>query len=153
MEAIRRRLIRLFASRGSNNPEELADETIDRVASKSPQLIDKYAGDPSAYFYGVAKYVWLEVTKQQTQPMLVEIMGTESVADEAYSCLEKCFKHLAESDRKLILDFYQVEKDRRADRYKLAESLGISPSALRLRAARIRRVLEGCVRSCLQENK
>ena len=62
MEAIRRRLIRLFASRGSNNPEELADETIDRVASKSPQLIDKYAGDPSAYFYGVAKYVWLELT-------------------------------------------------------------------------------------------
>jgi predicted kinase len=36
---------------------------------------------------------------------------------------------------------------------KLAESLGMSPNALRLRAARIRRTLESCVRSCLQENK
>jgi len=152
-EAIRQRLIKLFALRGSNSPEELADETINRVASKSAELIGKYAGDPAAYFYGVAKCVWLEGMKRQAQPMMVEIAGTESVDDEAYSCLEKCLKNLSESDRKLILEFYQVPKDQKADRYKLAASLGVSPSALRLRVVRIRRVLEGCVRSCLQENK
>jgi len=152
-EAIRQRLIKFFASKGSNSPEELADETINRVALRSAKLIGKYAGDPSMYFFGVARYVWSEVMKQQAQPMMVEIVGTGSVEDEAYSCLEKCFKHLSESDRELIMEFYKVEKDKKANRYKLAESLGVSPSALRSRVARIRRVLEGCVRSCLQENK
>src|SRR6185369_7826589 len=140
-EAIRQRLIRFFASKGSNSPEELADETINRVALRSAKLTGKYAGDPSMYFFGVARYVWSEVMKQQAQPMMVEIVGTESAEVEAYSCLEKCFKHLSESDRELIMEFYKVEKDKKANRYKLAESLGVSPSALRSRVARIRRVL------------
>lgn len=151
-EAIRQRLIKFFAMKGSDSPEELADETINRVASKS-ELLDKFAGDPSAYFYGVARYVWREVTKRQAQPLMDEIVATESMSEQASNCLDKCLKHLSESDRKLIVELYQLGNDRRANPYKLAESLGMSPSALRSRAARIRRTLKSCVSSCLQENK
>ena len=151
-ETIRRRLIKLFAVKGSDNPEELADETIYRVASRSAESIEPYVGDPAMYFYGVANKVWTAGMRRQAHDsMVVAIVGTESVADQTYSCLEKCLEHLSESDRELILGYYKVEKESRTNRNKLAESLGVSSSALRIRVARIRRVLENCVRSCLQE--
>ena len=71
-EAIRQRLIKFFALKGSENPEELADETINRVASQSEE-IGEFAGDPSAYFYGLARKVWREVMKRQAEPKLVDI--------------------------------------------------------------------------------
>ena len=43
-EWIRRRLIKIFVSRGSYNPEELADNTINRVARKLPEIREGYVG-------------------------------------------------------------------------------------------------------------
>ena len=43
-ETIRNRLITVLASRGFGNPEQLADDTFDRVASKAAQLIEIYIG-------------------------------------------------------------------------------------------------------------
>lgn len=150
-ETIRRRLIKLFAVRGSDNPEDLADKTIDRVASKSVQLTS--VRDPATYFYAVANKIWAQRARQKAHdPLMVAIAGSESVADQTYSCLEKCLEHLSESNRELILQYYKVEKESKiADRNKLAQSLGVSSNALRIRVARIRRTLEKCVRSCLRE--
>lgn len=151
-ETIRRRLIKLFAARGSDNPEELADETIDRVASRAGQLIETYVGDPAIYFYAVARKVWMEGPERNRHDSMMAAIGrTGSATNQTYSCLEKCLKHLSESNRELILQYYRVEKESKiAKRNKLAESLGVSSNALRIRAARVRRALENCVRSCLE---
>src|SRR4051812_12025520 len=47
---IRTRLTKIFVSRGTSNPEDLADATINRVARKLPDVQLSYVGDPENYF-------------------------------------------------------------------------------------------------------
>src|SRR4051794_16211659 len=64
-EAIRRRLITIFTCRGCREAEALADETINRVTIKLPEIADAYVGDPALYFYGVAQKVHLEYLRKR----------------------------------------------------------------------------------------
>jgi len=149
---IRNRLIKLFTARGVSDAERLADETVDRVASKAAQL-ETYVGDQAIYFYRVAKFVMLEGTRAKQTPLDVKsiAMENERVSDQQYICFEKCLEQLSEADRDLVLNFYAFDKKQKiASRTKLAQSLGISPNALRLRAYRIRHALKKCVESRLQ---
>ena len=57
---IRLRLVKIFMWRGCHDAEDLADETIDRVASKVSAIKESYSGDPAWYFYGVARKVLME---------------------------------------------------------------------------------------------
>src|SRR5688572_1456185 len=59
-EWIRTRLIKIFVSRGSSTSDELADVTIDRVATRLVEIQDGYVGERLSYFYGVAKNVYRE---------------------------------------------------------------------------------------------
>src|SRR5215831_13213906 len=59
-EYIRMRLIKRFASRGCTEPEELADETLTRVAHKLKQISGAYIGNPASYCLGVANKIFLE---------------------------------------------------------------------------------------------
>ena len=52
-EQIRRKLIRLFEWRGCHNPEDLADETFNRVASQLRKGLQIRSDNPYAYFCGV----------------------------------------------------------------------------------------------------
>src|SRR5512139_2426939 len=54
-EGIRLRLIKIFTCRGCSCPEDLADETINRVIVKLPRILQSYRGDPGCYFGGVAR--------------------------------------------------------------------------------------------------
>ena len=56
-EKIRWRLIAILASRGCTCPEELADETIDRVARRVIDIQASYVGDQAIYFLGVMNNV------------------------------------------------------------------------------------------------
>ena len=64
-EQIRSGLIEVFLCRGAVDQEELADETINRVAGKVQEIADNYVGDPTLYFYGVAKMVYLEYSRRK----------------------------------------------------------------------------------------
>ena len=57
-EAIRRELISFFLSQNSHTPEELADETINRVAQKIDESVGGYVGDPANDFYEMARLVY-----------------------------------------------------------------------------------------------
>ena len=60
-ENIRRKLIGIFASRSAAFPEEMADDCINRVIQKMPELAGTYGGPPEIYFYGVAKMIFLDL--------------------------------------------------------------------------------------------
>src|SRR5262249_11936784 len=106
-ETIRNRLITIFASRGFDNAEELADHTVDRVASRVAQLIETYVGDPAIYFLGVARAVMQQGLRRPAHDLMPAVIeGTENVSDETYSCLEKCLNQLSETNRDLILQYY-----------------------------------------------
>jgi DNA-directed RNA polymerase specialized sigma24 family protein len=140
-EDIRRRLVRIFACRGCQIPEELADETIDRVSMKLTGIADGYVGNPALYFYGVAKRVHLEYLRGKPALPLIAVARDElnNSREAEYECLEKCLDGLEPKDRELVLDYYREDgRARIRHRRKMAMSLGIPVSALRVRAHRIR---------------
>ena len=67
-EKIRWRLVAILASRGCVCPEELADETIDRVARRVVDIQDSYVGDKAIYFLGVMNNVHHEYLKRPMTP-------------------------------------------------------------------------------------
>jgi DNA-directed RNA polymerase specialized sigma24 family protein len=152
-ETIRNRLIKMFALRGFENPEQLTDDTFDRVASKAAHLIETYVGDPAIYFFGVARAVMMEGLKRPARELMPAVMvGGQNVSDQTYACLERCLGQLSETNRDLILQYYASENQSKvAKRLELAQSLGLSSNALRMRVHKIRQALEKCVRSCVQD--
>lgn len=152
-EEIRRRLIKIFSCRGCREPEDLTDETINRVARKLKDIEGSFSGSPTRYFYGVANKVHLEYLREkQVQPM-PDPPGNSEEVEEEHRCLEHCMDLLSSENKMLVLEYYQGDKQAKIDHRKvLAERLGIALNALRIRAFRIRASLQECVRDCVRRS-
>lgn len=153
-ESIRLRLTKIFYARGCYIAEELADETIERVTKKVAGLIDSYEGDPAIYFYAVAKNVFREWTrKPDTEELPARISKTESSTQEAElrdQCLTRCMETISGKQAEFIIEYYKRDKKRKIElRKKLANELGVSTETLRVRAYRIRTILQKCVLECV----
>lgn len=150
-EDIRRRLIKLFTCRNCHEPEDLADETINRVANKIKEIKDHYVGPRAPYFYSVANRIYQEYLRKPTPPSTPPTFTSEDVELE-YACLEQCMERQTPANRKLVLEYYQGEKKAKIDHRKmLAAQYGIALNALRIRAHRIRASLQECVENCLSQ--
>ena len=158
-EKIRWRLIRIFAARDCPVPEELADETIDRVARRIPDIATDYAGDKALYFFGVANNVHHEYLKRPAIPE-----GREKLRDDhphgdpdkeqTHTCLERCLSRLSSEARDMILRYYSLEKQAKIGlRRQIADELGVSINTLRLRVLRMKEKLQPCVERCLDRMK
>ena len=163
-EAIRLRLIKIFTCRRCHQAEELADETINRVMAKVVEIASAYRGDPALYFYGVSQKVLLEYSRKTRGPQAPVSVDSASVTlcapafvlaediEAEYNCLEQCLERLPTENRDLVLQYYQQEKQAKINQRKvLAAELGIAVNALRLRAHRIRLILQRCVLECLEQ--
>jgi RNA polymerase sigma factor (sigma-70 family) len=154
-EQIRHRLIKLFSCRGRRDAEDLADETINRVTLKAPEVAPEYVGDPGLYFYGVAQKVYLEaLRKTPPQPVPPPPPDPEESAETEleYECLERCMRELTPPNKELVLEYYRDDRRAKIDhRKELAAKLGIAQNALRIRVHRIRATLQECVVRCLGE--
>lgn len=158
-EEIRHRLIVLFNSRGCIDPEELADETINRVIKRLPDMVDNYSGDPVPYFYTVARNLYLEHIKKPLVPLVDgHPQHINPLADETddleriHECLSKCLEKATPRTRELVINYYSEEKQAKISfRKEIAEQMGLTPSALRLKMHRIRESLQKCITQCLDE--
>ena len=150
-ENIRSRLIGIFARKGAEFPEELADETIQRVTKRVAEIGPNYEGDPAYYFVGVARLVFLESVNKKSTPMApVEPPAVDQVERE-HQCLQSCLKQIPDPRQRIILDYYRGHSGKKIEnRARLAEKLGIGLNALRLRVLRIRNGLRQCVNRCLE---
>lgn len=153
-ESIRQGLITVFVNRRCIDAEDLADETIDRVAKKLKDLSGSYEGALERYFYGVAKKVFLEYTRQKRPPIVPPPGQPDEEAEAYHDCLDACLERLTAENRNLILTYYGEKRRRKiASRQRLREQMSLKPGALRARTFRIRATLEKCVRQCLAEKK
>ncbi len=151
-EDIRTRLIKIFACRGCYEPEDLADETINRVTNKLEEIEATFIGERARYFYGVANKVHLEYLRKRPAPPLPAVANTSEEAERRYRCLDLCASKLTPENRELVFQYYQEEKRAKIEHRKyLADRLGIAVNALRIRAHRIRKSLQDCVSECLEE--
>ena len=161
---IMRKLVFFFAGRRCANPEDLAMETVLRVAAKCREVdVSSYA-DRVGYFFGVARNVVHEEHRsalresKALESFLREISRTPAdpdawkQAEAAQSCLEHCVATLPDHARQLILRYYSNQGAAKVTAHRaLADELGKSVNALRIEAHRIRKTLEQCVFGCLHE--
>jgi DNA-directed RNA polymerase specialized sigma24 family protein len=166
---MRRRLARYFDRRNCFAPDDLADETLNRVARKLEEKGEIVGASPAHYCYIVAKFVFLEFGRrgEHNQKSLDDAHGYGPVMaslavpsrpdldvvakEKLFECLEQCLGKLHPEDRELILDYYRGEQRAKIERRsKLATRLGLSMNALSIRACRLRGKLETCVSACAQ---
>lgn len=160
-EGIRRRLIRLFEWRGCAFPEDLADDTFNRVARKLGEGVKFHSPDPYSYFCGVAHLRFKEVSRSAARerraldahgdlllPTALPVVPDEEPGDRRLDCLRECLAALNSDQRDLVLKYHQGEGNIR-NRKALSEELRIPMNALRIRVHRLRRRLEACLDDCL----
>ena len=151
-EDIRVRLIKIFTCRGCFEPEDLADETINRVTKRLKDIEAEFEGEKAKYFCGVANKVHLEYLRRRPITAPPSPPGDSDETERLYSYLEKCIESLPPEHRLIVVQYYQEEKQAKIDHRKhLAEQLGIALNALRIRAYRIRALLQECVQECLEQ--
>jgi DNA-directed RNA polymerase specialized sigma24 family protein len=167
---MRRRLVSYFDRKNCLSPDELADETLNRVAQKLEDKGSITGLTPAHYCYVVAKFVFLEYLRQadrgragveelshsiHSRSQAPEFSAGNPDLDEKereLTCLERCLNKLEPRERDLILKYYHHEQRAKIEcRAQLAARLGLSMNALSIRACRIRNKLEVCVRTCCRE--
>jgi RNA polymerase sigma factor (sigma-70 family) len=167
---MRRRLRDYFARKNCRTADDLADETLTRVARRLEEEGITRDETPARYCYIVARFVFLEhVRETRAHPTVTHAPGdvashasilsvehaerdvdAAATRDKLLACLEKCLDELDPLNRRIISRYYiGSERVKIDNRRALAESLGLSPNALTIRASRIRKRLEACVRARL----
>jgi DNA-directed RNA polymerase specialized sigma24 family protein len=153
---MRSRLVAYFVRKRCVGAEDLADETLNRVARRLEEE-GSIADAPARYCYIVARFVFLEslrnpsTTHQAPLEHPIAQPDTESAGTSAHDCLDRCLAELPARDSALILEYYGGEPGQKAEqRRTLASRLGLSGNALTIRASRIRDRLEACVSGCLR---
>jgi RNA polymerase sigma factor (sigma-70 family) len=151
-ETIRSGLVRIFISKGFNNAEDLADETINRVMLRLPDIRKGYEGEPARYFHGVARNIIRE--SRRRKEIAMEVKGVQPQvppldARDEHDCLGHCLQLLSSSKRDLILSYYLYDGHDKVEHHKqMAGELNITKGAYRSRAHQIRLSLEKCMREC-----
>lgn len=164
-----RRLARYFDRRNCHSPDDLADETLNRVARKLEEKGGIVGVSPAHYCYIVAKFVFLEFgrSREHNQTSLDHAQGSGRVMasmavparpdvdavtkEKLFDCLERCLGKLQPKDRELILGYYRGEQRAKIERRsELAARFGVTMNALSIRACRIRSKLELCVNTCVK---
>jgi DNA-directed RNA polymerase specialized sigma24 family protein len=152
-EQIRSGLIRVFVSKGLMDAEFYADETVDRVIKKLPEIRDTYTDQPVKYFHGVAKNIVREAGRRREIPtdIVPECLPLGGVVNNNLcECLRQCLKSLSKEKYELIHDYYVYNGNTKIEsRRQMAKELSISIGALRTRAHHVRAALENCVRKCM----
>jgi DNA-directed RNA polymerase specialized sigma24 family protein len=154
-EALRESLVKFLDWRGASFPEELADETFNRVTRKLDE--GEIIRDLPTYCHGVARLVFLQ-SLERPDSKRVGLEGLPPIAVSApepdptearRECLSRCLRQLSVDSRELIVEYYRKEGQQKSDhRVLMAERLGIPLNALRSRAQRIRDKLERCIMLC-----
>jgi DNA-directed RNA polymerase specialized sigma24 family protein len=153
-EQVRQKLTRFFEWRGCPFPEDYTDETINRVAKKIDE--GELVRDPDSYCYSVARLVFMESLRRQEKereavrhqppPPLPE----DPVQSDRLRCLERCVQQIPPKDQELLTEYYQGEHGSQINvRQRLARLLELSDNALKIRACRLRKRLEDCIKHCL----
>lgn len=164
--ATRRRLVSYFARKNCRTPDDLADETLNRVARRLQEEGGITEAPPAQFCYITARFVFLEHLRsfdrkvtdlsggsegaQRIEPSTPATFDVEATTSEM-DCLERCLQQLPLGDRDLLLSYYSGDGRARIDgRKAMAERLSMTVNALTIKASRLRAKLETCVHGCVR---
>ena len=135
---VRAKLLVFFKGRGCDaEAEDLADEVIVRAISRIASRSEME--DPFYLCLAIANNVMLEHMREKTTLAAHVDQSTSGPASVSISSeedrLTAALNALSAEDRQLILWYYGEDRE---ERFQLAEKLGVSQNALRVRVHRIR---------------
>ena len=158
---MRRLLVNYFDRKNCRSPDELADETLNRVARRLEEEGKIETEAPAKYCYITARFVFLESLRgQQNKSVSIDEIKADKITakdvgeekeskEKMLACLEKCVGELDETNQEMIVKYYYgAQRVKIENRRALADKLGVSSNALTIRACRVRDKLEICVRKC-----
>jgi RNA polymerase sigma-70 factor (ECF subfamily) len=159
---MRRRLAGYFGRKNCQSADDLADETLTRVARRLEEE-GAIPDPPARYCYVVAKFIVLEyrrragLVQRSFDDQSCSVLRSEAQADDEsreklLDRLDQCLAKLDQDHRALILEYYCGEAREKIERRRaLADTLGLTSNALAIRACRIRERLEECVKTTEEE--
>lgn len=168
--SIHKRLTAIFVNKGCVAPEELADETLNRVARQLAEGKEISTDNRFAYLYGIAKNISYEhwrrwenrkrdefgqggdadFTRPTAGPDPRREMEETEEKERYLRCLDECLNRLAPESRLLMLEYYAEEKTEKIDtRERMAGRLGVTSGVLRNRIFKLRNTLRPCVTRCV----
>ncbi len=164
---LQQRLVRFFNLTAASDPEQLADETIDRLARRAAKdaagvPADNASADglspvvhsPATLAFGTAREV-LQEDLGRSQPNDQEVRewfarttnARDPNRERRQVILRSCLSRLSSERRRLLESYYGWSPSHKGEYHlQLAQSLGLNLDALRNRAFRSRVQLEACVR-------
>lgn len=157
-EKIRSGLVRFFSIKGCSDAEQLADVTINRVATKIDFYEGQQAKQITAYFYGFAMNVLREHWRRRQTLVDIPHELAGKVSDDAAmeasetreNCLSDCLAKLSNDERGLFIEYFGYRDEQRITlRRKLCGTLGITSGALHARVFRIKSQLRACITECV----
>jgi RNA polymerase sigma factor (sigma-70 family) len=158
-----RKLVCFFAGRGCRDAEDLAMESVLRVAARCGDVDTSGYPDRTGYFYGVARNVlheWQrdslresakrEALRKELTRLPIADPPSWSRKEAVHRCLELCMTKLSRRARGLMLSYYGEEGAAKIELHRtLADELGKTVNALRIEVHRAREMLRQCVVGCL----
>jgi DNA-directed RNA polymerase specialized sigma24 family protein len=168
---IRRRLVQYFDRRNRRTADELADETLNRVARTLEESGSIATRPPARYCYVVARFVLLEDIRRDRKrvpldgPRRIETLRAPStlpaeqdeisaIRERRLDCLDPCLNKLRADQRELAVEYFRDSGRQRIERRRaLAGRFGITMNALGIRACRIRDALMTCVDGCSRQRR
>lgn len=151
-ERLRSKLILFFSRRMLQFPEDLADESLDRLARRLAEGTEIVS--VPAFALGIARHLAQE---QMGRNNLAQTMGDDfwdnvtaplatQSSEEEIASMERCLKKLLPADNRLLRGYYLLAEGKPMEtRGKLAERLGISSNTLRQRVFLARQRLRDCM--------
>ena len=160
-ERLRGRLILFFLRRLLPGPEDLADETIDRLVRRLAE--GEEIASIEAYARGIARFVGQEqlaIVARETVPgkrFWENIWAPDSTEDSEardhgsrLDAMEECIALLPPAERKLLTGYYLVEGGSKIEaRRQLAQRNALTSAALRKRIFNICSGLRDCIQTCI----
>jgi DNA-directed RNA polymerase specialized sigma24 family protein len=169
---MRRRLVAYFDRKNCLSPDELADETLNRVARRLEEEGAITGLAPAHYCYTTAKFVFLEYLRRIERHQVnledvplsspaASVLVASPAADDATApeaqrqdCFAQCLQNLEPDNRELIIQYYHGQQRTKIEnRRAMAARLGITMNALSIRACRLRDRLEACVKGCMKREE
>jgi DNA-directed RNA polymerase specialized sigma24 family protein/DNA-binding MarR family transcriptional regulator len=157
-EELHRKLVTYIRWKGASFPEELADETLNRVARKLPN--GREIENLAEFCFGVARIVLLEELKK---PVAEDISILSDIPvwqesfeedDGLYHCFKLCLSAFSNEDQELLIKYYEGEGRARAENRKaLAQTLGVTQHKLVKRLIRLRAKLRESIEGCLESRQ
>ena len=163
---MRQRLVAYFDRKNCLTPDELADETLTRIARRLEEEGVIQSETPAKYCYIVARFVFMEYLRDKQKDgvsfddperrppgndfALPDSGDEKEIKERMLDCLEQCTGRLEPVNRDIIIRYYTGEERVKIEnRRALAGELGLTMNALSIRACRIRDKLEACIKGCV----